>query len=88
MRNIEFCAGYYEWQVIVNGELIYAFDDFSESITDDMTEYDVIELVGDLLWNWQEECRENGGYCPIDTEEERELANAMKTAICSHYGIG
>ena len=87
MRNIEFCAGYYEWQVFADGELLHAFDDFSESITEDMTEQDVMELVDDLLWNWQEDCRENGGYCPIDTEEERELANAMKTAICNHYCI-
>lgn len=87
MRNIEFCAGYYEWAVFVDGELIHAFHDISELITDDMTAETVAVLVDDLIWTWQEDCRENGGYCPIDTEEERELANAMKTAICNHYGI-
>lgn len=87
MRKIEFCAGYYEWQVFADGELLHAFNDFSESITEDMTEQDVIELVGDLLWNWQEDCREHGGYCPVDEEETKELANAIKKAICNHYGI-
>jgi hypothetical protein len=87
MRNIEFCAGYYEWAVFVDGELIHAFHDISELITDDMTAETVAELVDDLIWEWQEDCREHGGYCPIDEEETNELANAMKTAICNNYGI-
>lgn len=96
MKKIEFVAGYYEWQVIVDGKVIHAFDDFSEDIKDDMTESDVDSLVDDLIYGWQmsfeNDCdsldnEKNCPVAPIWETDETELRTVIKEAICNHYGI-
>lgn len=96
MKNIEFVAGYHEWQVIVDGVVIHAFDDFSEDIKDGMTETDIDSLVDDLIYGWQmsfeNDCDslDEDEECPItpiwETHGEQ-LRAIMRTAICSHYGV-
>ncbi len=96
MRNIEFCAGYHEWQLIVDGEHIHSFDDFSEDIKEDMTAEQVDDLVDDLIYGWQmsfeNDCDslDEGEECPITPiweTHETELRLAMAQGICKHYGI-
>lgn len=95
-KKIEFIPGYHEWQVIVDGNLIHAFDDFSEDIKENMTAEQVEALVDDLIYGWQmsfendldslgedEECP----VTPIWETDGTELRKVMKEAICSYYGI-
>lgn len=87
MRKIDFMPGYYEWNVIVDGEVIHAFNDFTENITDDMATEDIYGLIDDLIWNWREDCLENEYYFPLTEQETVVLIGIMKTKICQNYGI-
>ena len=87
MRRFEFVAGYYEWGLFANGELIHSFEDFSENITDNMNAKDIGVFVEDLIYMWQEDCQVNGGYCPIDEKEIPSIKTVMQNEICYHFGI-
>lgn len=94
MKTIEFVAGYYEWQVIVDGVHVHSFDDFSEDIKEGMTEAEVDSLVDDLIYGWQmsfeNDCDsiEEGEECPVPPIWEthgKELRSVMAEAIFNHY---
>lgn len=88
MRKIDFMAGYHEWQVVANDEVIHAFNDFSDYFEDEeVTVEAVYDLIDDLLWNWREDCWENECYFPLTTQETVALIEIMKTKICKHYAI-
>ena len=95
-KKIEFIAGYHEWQVIVDGNHIHSFDDFSDEIKENMTAEQVDDLVDDLIYGWQmsfeNDCDslDEGEECPITPIWEThgaELRQVMFNAICEHYGI-
>lgn len=95
-KKIEFVVGYHEWQLIVDGNHIHSFDDFSEDIKEDMTAEQVDDLVDDLIYGWQmsfeNDCDslDEGEECPItpiwETHNEQ-LREVMRTAICNYYGV-
>ena len=88
MRKIDFMPGYYEWNVIVDGEVIHAFNDFSEYFeNEDITVEDVYGLIDDLIWNWREDLLENEHNFPLTEQETVTLIDIMRMEICQHYEI-
>lgn len=87
VRTIEFVAGYHEWQVIVDGEVIHAFDDFAESIEEDMTAEQVEGLAWNLVDTWRSECVDGELSFPLELEEQDDLVCLMVNKICRHYSI-
>ena len=95
-KKIEFIPGYHEWQVIVDGNHLHTFDDFSEDIKKNMTDEQVDALVDDLIYSWQmsfeNDCDslDEGEECPVTPIWEThgtELRQVMFNAICKHYGV-
>lgn len=88
MRKIDFRPGYYEWQVIVDGEVVHSFNDFSEYFEEEnITTETVYNLIDDLIWSWREDCLENECSFPLTTQETVVLIEIMKITIWQHYEI-
>ncbi len=86
MRKIDFTAGYYEWQVIVDGEVIYAFNDFSDRFDkEDIDADEVYYLVEDLVDSWKIEAHENGNSFPLTEHETNYLRDMMYNVIRNYY---
>lgn len=47
--EIEFRAGYYEWQVVVDGKVFYAFDDLSDDLGNVHNRSELESTVSDLV---------------------------------------
>jgi len=80
---IEFEAGYYEWHVILNGEVVYAFDDLIDQIPYPLKKSDDLEdVVEDLIDQMRYDL--DSGEKEIDTytkEELYECLDELKTAM-------
>ncbi len=83
--NIEFKAGYYEWNVFLNGEHFYSFGTGIDEDVNDNTTYEQMEsLVDDYIEAMQEEMRDNDK----EALEERyipELKEKMLQLWSYHY---
>lgn len=95
MKNIEFIAGHYEWSIVVNGEIIHTFDDFSDNLQgDNITTEQVADLIDDLLYSWKmsfendsETLDDSPTVPPIWETNGFELRLAMFLALCEHYNV-
>lgn len=89
MKNlkIELKAGYYEWNLFINDELFYTFDDLTEllySDNDEITKNDLWAVIDDIIDTMK-----------LEKEEEKEKINAltvdiqqaMFNGLKAHYGI-
>ena len=87
MNRVEFKAGYYEWNVFVDGEHFYTFgDDISENIPypctlDELENVveDYIECMNIALMNDEKEAFPN--------ELRIELKEKMMAVWACHYGV-
>lgn len=81
MRKIDFNAGYYEWNVCIDGEVVYSFDDFSELINEDTTAKELAEmLIDEMKYDNEKNMR-------LSTQEERKLKRIMIERLSNHYGL-
>lgn len=55
MRKIDFTAGYYEWNVLINDEVVYTFDDIAECIDENDNEETLQYLIDELVSSMIEE---------------------------------
>lgn len=86
MRKIDFRPGYYEWQVIVDSEVIHAFNDFSDRFDEEDVEEDAVYyLVQDLVEDWEIEAHEKGNSIPLTEHEINYLRELMYNTICDYY---
>ena len=89
---IEFLAGYDEWNVILDGEVVYSFDDLSDQMPDSLeSDADLEDTVEDLIENM---CYElDTGEKDIEPyikeelyENLEELKKTMMENLFCHYG--
>ncbi len=84
MLNVEFKAGYYEWNVFINGEYFYTFGD---SVDEDIYEDTDIELVvEDYIDLMQMDLYDNDRE-PLDEKYIPELKKQMMEVWGCYYGI-
>lgn len=84
-RPVEFKAGYHEWNVLLNGEIIYSFGDFGETLegcTDkDTLGYEVEDCIQVML----DELNESGKNIQLTNGEFDALKNQMVAKLGYHY---
>lgn len=87
MNRVEFKAGYYEWNVFINGEYFYTFgDDVSENIPYPCTLDDLENVVEDYI-NYMDIALMNDEKEPFPNELRAELKEKMIDVWAYHYGI-
>lgn len=85
MREIEFRSGYYEWNVIVDGNVIKSFDNLDENVV--TTQEDLLELVDDLIYFWEQDLLEEENTFPLTLEEQRKLIEIMNITLAYYFDI-
>ena len=85
MREIEFKAGYYEWNVIVDGNVITSFDNLDENIIHNKE--DLLALVDDLIWCWKQDLWEQEKTFPLTIEEQNRLIENMNNVLAYYFNI-
>lgn len=87
--NIEFQGSYYEWDLIVNGELVYTFGDgISETVSDntkmenfkDIVEMYVDGIIEELEEAWNE-------HISAVRNNKKEIISKMLEVWAKHFGI-
>lgn len=81
MRKIDFNAGYYGWNVYIDGEFAYSFDDFSENIEEDTTAEELAELLIDEMKYGDEK------KAILSKQEEQNLKMIMIEKLSNHYDL-
>lgn len=87
----EFKAGYYEWDLYINGELFYTIGDiFTDEIYSnefshekDLTEYERCEIAVDNAIDYMIEELPT----TFETKEAEIIRQSMIDTLCRHYGI-
>lgn len=49
MRKIDFVAGYYEWNVLIDDKVVYTFDDIAECIDENDNEETLQDLIDEFV---------------------------------------
>ncbi len=84
-RPVEFKAGYHEWNVLLNGEIIYSFGDFGETL-EDCTDKDTLGYeVEDCIQVMLDELNESGKNIQLTNGEFDALKNQMVAKLGYHY---
>lgn len=87
MSRIEFLAGYYEWNVYIDGECFYAFGDgISDEICQCNTLSELENVVDDYI-NCMNIDLTNDEKEPFPNELRNELKERMIKQFIYHYGI-
>lgn len=87
MNKIEFRAGYYEWNVFINGDCFYTFgDSISEDINEDTTYEDLENIIDFYIDGMQEELKEDDKE-PLKEKYVDILKLQMLDAWSYHFGI-
>lgn len=86
---IEFLAGYYEWNLYINGKLVYTFDEgISEWITNNMKKDDIKNIVEMFVDGMIEEMKETGSKHISAVKNNMEtIINKMLEVWVNHFGI-
>lgn len=79
MRKMGFNAGYYEWNVVADSEIIYTFGDLSEDMEQVESYLSLTYIVDDLIDIMVSEGVE------ITEEEEAVLKELMTEQLEAHY---
>ena len=80
---IEFKPGYYEWHLIVNGNIMFTFDDFSKSLPDEVTEESACDLADELMNVMQGKYKEHGDT--ITQQLFIDCTQVIADTIYNHY---
>lgn len=91
-NEITFRPSYYEWVLIINGKVVYAFDDLAEYLADAETVSDLEGLVDGLYDTMMDDLTECGKivgklYEMLEINKRR-LTEIMTEQLAYHYGIG
>lgn len=81
MRKIDFNTGYYEWNVYIDGEVVYSFDDFSELINEDTTAKELAEMLIEQMTTDEEK------GVQLNKWEIKDLKQEMIDRLSNHYGL-
>lgn len=86
---IEFLAGYYEWNLYINGKLVYTFDEgISEWITNNTKKDDFKNIVEMFVDGMIEEMEETGSKHISSVKNNMEtIINKMLEVLVNHFGI-
>ena len=80
-RKIDFNAGYYEWNVYINDEVAYSFNDFSEIIEENTRAEDLVDMLIDQMTTDEEK------GVQLNKWEIKDLKQAMIDRLNYHYGL-
>ena len=87
MNELEFRAGYYEWNVFVNGDCFYTFGDgISEDILEDTTYEDLEGIVDFYIDGMQNDLKDDDKE-PLEEKYIPELRKQMLDRWSYHFGI-
>lgn len=86
---IEFLAGYYEWNLYINGKLVYTFDEgISEWITNNTKKDDFKNIVEMFVDGMIEEMEETGSKHISSVKNNMEtIINKMLEVWVNYFGI-
>ena len=84
MRKIDFTAGYYEWNVLINDEVVYTFDDIAECIDENDNEETLQYLIDEFVDCMIEELKEKSDD-RFSNLELAELKSQMFKQWSYHY---
>ena len=87
MNRVEFLAGYYEWNIYIDGEYFYTFGD---GISDDViacTTYSELENIVDDYIDFMNLALINDEKEPFPNELRNELKEKMIEQFVYQYGI-
>lgn len=86
---IEFLAGYYEWNLYINGKLVYTFDEgISEWITNNTKKDDFKNIVEMFVDGMIEEMEETGSKHISSVNNNMEtIINKMLEVWVNYFGI-
>ena len=87
MREIEFCAGYHEWCINIDNNVVYSISNIENDIEDGWT-FKMYECFAtEIIADWREECKEQGKDYPLTTEETDYLIDEMANTLACYYGF-
>ena len=87
MNELEFRAGYYEWNIFINDDCFYTFDDgISENILEDTTYEDLESIVDFYIDGMQNDLRDDDKE-PLEEKYILELKKQMLEQWSRHFGI-
>ena len=81
-RRIEFNAGYYEWNILINGECIYSFGDLTEFFETGDTVEEVVEILLDAMMEY---FKAEGKEYPLNNEETEFLSELVVDKLYYQY---
>ena len=86
---IEFLAGYYEWNLYINGKLVYTFDEgISEWITNNTKKDDFKNIVEMFVDGMIEEMEKTGSkHISFVKNNMETIINKMLEVWVNHFGI-
>lgn len=86
MKKIEFYAGYHEWVLEIDNEIVYSYGDLSDtfcSVID--TKEKVMTEVEDLIYVMKEQLKEQDNELRLTELEEKELVRVMTEELYNFY---
>ena len=87
MDELLFRAGYYEWNIFINDDCFYTFDDgISENILEDTTYEDLESIVDFYIDGMQNDLRDDDKE-PLEEKYILELKKQMLEQWSRHFGI-
>lgn len=60
LKRLEFKPGYYEWNLWCEDELLYAWDDFLDDLSDNVTEEEACDEADLLMYQLRNDYKEQG----------------------------
>lgn len=60
MGKMKFEPGYYEWNLYLNGEIIWTCDDFSDNLPEEVNEESACDMADLLMVQMESDFKENG----------------------------
>ena len=82
MRKVEFNAGYYEWNIFIDDECVYSYEDLAEFFEAGYSAEESVEVMIDEISECFEE--EQKEY-PLTDEETEYLKKIMIEKLHYHY---
>ena len=87
MREIEFCAGYHEWCVNIDNNVVYSISNIENNIEYGWTFKMYKCYATEIVDTWKEQCKEQGKDYPLTTEETEQLLDEMANTLACYYGF-
>lgn len=85
-RRIDFYAGYHEWVLEIDNEIVYSFGDLGDTFVSVIDTKDkVMTEVEDLVYVMKEQLKEEGNELRLTELEEKELVRVMTEELYNFY---